>query len=296
MPAPAKCPGCGTKLQPDWESCPSCPLSFLDAPPERGALQNDNFRAYGLPAILFGGLAFVMYQFSQFMWRTAEQNTEMYDTNAKAASAKREATTSREKIGGGVVPVDSKAIQGLVNEQVTGVYDPEGDARNLPSDGPGEQGRGAPARQARGEAAPEETGPGIVSITAAPTKRKAVREWKLRGGIYDLITLKPVPGVRMVFTDNATNSRAHIVTDQQGRYKVVLPPLTDPDRGYLVSITKAGYETTYLNPGTEGVAEMPLERRQEMVRELSTLIGEPATVHPDSETPLVTDFHLAPKQ
>ncbi len=276
MPAPDKCPGCGTKLLPDWESCPNCPLSFTDAPPERGALQNDNFRSFGLPAILFGGLAFGMWSFSQFMWRTAEENAASYETNAKNTISGKQASSS--KLAAGVVPVDSKAIQGLVNEQVTGVYDPEG---VLPEEK---------------KAAPVETGPGIVSITpAGKTVQAASREWRMRGTIYDLVTLKPVPGVHMIFTDNATNSRAQIKTDGAGRYKVILPPLTNPDRGYLVALSRSGYEKAYLNPGTEGVAEKPLEERTQLARELSTLIAEPASLQPNSEEPLITDFHMAPK-
>lgn len=275
MPAPAKCPGCGTKLQPDWESCPNCPLSFADAPPERGALQNENFRSFGMPMLFFGGLAFAMWSFSQFMWRTAEENAAAYETNAKNAVSPKPATSS--KLAAGVVPVDSKAIQGLVNEQVTGIYDPEG---KLPEK----------------KAAPAETGPGIVSITPAGTSSRAVvREWKMRGTIYDLVTLKPVPDVHMIFTDNATNSRAQIKTDGMGRYKVILPPLTNPDRGYLVALSKSGYEKTYLNPGTEGVAEKTEEERRSLARELSTLIADPASLQPGSEDPLITDFHMAPK-
>lgn len=280
MPAPAKCPGCGTRLLPDWESCPNCPLSFGDGPPEKGAFQNENFRNYGLPMLFFGGLAFLLWQFSQFMWTTAEKNSESYDTRKKVAEAVVDPKLQRAKVGAGVVPVDSKAIQGLVNEQVTGVYDPDGDA-------PPEE---------RKPAVPEETGPGIVSITPTPGKnRRVVREWKLRGRIYDLVTLKPIPDVHMIFTDNATNSKAQIVTDHQGFYKVVLPPLTEPARGYLVELSKGGYEKAYLNPGTDGVSEKPVEERKQMARELATLILEPYPVHPASEDPLVTDFHMAPK-
>lgn len=226
MSAPARCPGCGAKLQPDWENCPSCPLSFRDAPPEKGAFQNDAFRDFGLPILLFGGLAFVIWTMSQFLWRTAEK---------------------------GAGPLEVQTPPPPVS---------------------------APA-------------PGIVSVMGAPAKRKSADEWKLRGVIYDLVTLAPVPGVHIIFTDNATNSRAQIVSDAKGRYRVVLPPLAG--RGYLVSLSKPGYHKTYLNPGTEGVSDMPLERRQELARELSALIGDPASLQPNSDTPLTTDFHMAPR-
>lgn len=265
MSAPAKCPLCGTKLQPDWESCPNCPMSFQDAPPEKTALQNDTFRSFGIPILFFGALAFLIWTFSQYMWRTAEQGTKESVQVLKPLAK-----------GGGVVPSDSAGIQGLVNEQRTGRYDPTGQDP-LPETKPA-----------------EEEGPGIVSVMPEKGARpKAVTEWRMRGVIYDLITLKPVPGVHMIFTDNETNSRAQIKTDEQGRYRAVLPALQG--RGYLVSLSKTGYQKSYLDPGTEGVADMPLERRAEIVKELSSLIAEPAALEPNGDTPLVTDFHMAPR-
>lgn len=272
MSAPAKCPLCGTKLQPDWESCPNCPMSFLDAPPEKGALQNDSFRNFGIPILFFGGLAYCIWAFSQYMWRTAESGTK----GAVVETLKSTGQASPLIKGAGVVPSDSAGIQGLVNEQRTGKYDPTG-------------------RDPMPETKPvEEEGPGIVSIMPEKGPRpNAVTEWKMRGTIYDLLTLKPVPGVHMIFTDNETNSKAQIKTDEQGRYRAILPAL--PGRGYLVTLSKTGYQKSYLDPGTEGVADMPIERRKEIVSELSSLIAEPAALQPNSGYPLVTDFHMAPK-
>ena len=270
MSAPAKCPLCGTKLQPDWESCPNCPMSFGDAPPEKSALQSDNFRNFGLPIILFGGLAYFIWAMAQYMWHTAEEGTKTVSTIVKPA-----VSGLPDVKGAGVVPVNSRAIQGLVNEQVTGKFDPTGNV--------------AVQRKET-----EDEGPGTISIMADKgAKDKIVREWKMRGVIYDLITLKPVPGVRMLFIDNQTNARAEIQSDAQGRYRAILPSLSG--RGYIVTLSKPGYEKTYLDPGTENVADMPLARRKEIVKELSSLIGEPASLQPNSDTPLVTDFHIAPK-
>lgn len=277
MSAPSKCPLCGTALQPDWESCPNCPMSFLDAPPEKSALQNDNFRNFGIPLIIFGGLAWALWAFSQYMWRTAEEGT----TTMTKAIVKTAATGS--PTGSGVVPTDSQAIHDMVLEH-DGV-DRKGKA------GPGASDASAPAEAA----SDAEQGPGTISIMPEnqTPRRKAVLEWKMRGTIYDLMTLKPVPGVHMIFTDNATNSKAQIKTDEEGRYRVLLPALNG--RGYLVSLSKAGYEKAYLDPGTEGVSEMSVDRRQEITKELSSLIAEPASLTPNGDTPLITDFHMAPK-
>jgi hypothetical protein len=269
MAAPAKCPGCGTKLQPDAETCPNCPLSFQDAPPEKTALQSDTFRNFVMPALFFGGLAFAVWSMASFFWTSAENGAKT------AVAVAKTATGSPVIKGGGVVPTDSKAIQGLVNEQVTGKYDPGGRVVY------------------KNKAADDETGPGVISVMPEATvKAKPVREWKMRGVIYDLVTLEPVPGVHMIFTDNETNSKAQLVTDEQGRYRIILPPLEG--RGYMVSLSKHGYAKTYLDPGTEGVKEKTLDERKQLAAELATLIKEPSSVEPNSESPLVTDFHMAP--
>lgn len=251
--APPKCPMCGTALQPEMEGCPNCPMSFQDAPPEKGAFQNDTFRNFGIPFMIFGGLAWGLWWFSQFMWRTAEEGTQTVSTALKNTAATGSPTTP---------PTGRLTI---------------------------------PAAPLADEEPPAEAEAPVVSIMPerkAPTK--AAVEWRMRGVIYDLITLKPVPGVHMIFTDNVTNSKAQIKTDSEGRYRVMLPSL--PGRGYLVSLSNPGYEKAYLDPGTEGVQEMTLDRRTEIVKELSSLIGEPASLQPNGDTPLITDFHMAPKE
>ena len=265
MSAPAKCPGCGTKLQPDWESCPNCPMSFLDAAPEKSAFQNDSFRSIGMPMLFFGGLAFVIWTMGQFFWRTAVEGTKTVAIDARLP------VTSIVK-GGGVVPSDSRGIQALVDEQRAGKREPVGEAPP-----------------------PADEGPGTISIMPdeSARKSKAVTEWRMRGAIYDLVTLNPVPNVTLNFIDNETNSRAQIQTDTRGRYRTVLPPLTGC--GYIVTIAKDGYQKSYLDPGTEGVREMSLERRSEISKELAALVAEPAMIEPNSDAPLQTDFYLAPK-
>lgn len=274
MSAPAKCPLCGTKLQPDWESCPNCPMSFLDAPPEKSALQNDTFRTFGIPILFLGGLAAFVWTAGQYLWRTAEEGTKAVIAASGTPSA---GAAKGGAAGGGTV------AQALIDELKSNRDEP---AASSP-------GAAAPA-PAEAATPDEDEGPGIVSIMPDKGARpKAVSEWRMRGVIYDLVTLKPVPGVHMIFTDNETNSRAQIKTDAQGRYRAILPAL--PGRGYLVTLSKTGYLKSYLDPGTEGVSDMPLERRAEIVKELSSLIAEPAALEPNGDTPLVTDFHMAPK-
>ncbi len=242
MSARPNCPGCGNKLHPDQESCLHCPMSFRDALPEKTILQGDNFRNFGIPIIIFGGLAAVLWIYSQTMWKVVTAGVED-------------------------IPADAPAVA-------------------MPG--------GASGFAEASVEADEESGQGTISIMAdRGAKTIVVTEWKLRGTVYDLLTLMPVAGARLVLIDNETNLRAVVQTDGQGRYRTILPPL--PGRGYAVTISKAGYANSYLNPGTEGVAEMPPERRKELIKDLSSMIAEPASLEPHSGTPLVTDFHLAPK-
>lgn len=256
-------------------------MSFLDKPVERSALQSDAFRNYGVPILLFGGLAYAVWSFSQFMWRTAEAGKPMAPPTSNAAAI--EAVAASGALSGGkrgVRESDSRSLQEIVDNL---------GKEPLPSAAP------VPAAPAQPPKPVEEEGegPGTISVMTTGAAARPVAEWRMRGTIYDLVTLRPVPGVSMTFTDNKTNSRAHILVDAGGRYRAILPAL--PGRGYLITLAKAGYEKTYLDPGTEGVAEMSLERRQELAKELSTLIAEPASLQPNSAAPLITDFHLAPK-
>lgn len=145
--------------------------------------------------------------------------------------------------------------------------------------------------------AEEEAGPGVVQVVTSeePAKRRRVKEWKLRGQVYDLVTLEPLPACDVFFMDNETNARAKTVTNSSGLYRIILPPL--PDRGYLVEIGKSGYAARYLDPGTEGVPSMTPLERQDLARELAaTVSGSRASVQAFDETPQVTNFYLAPKR
>jgi len=244
-------------------------MSFRDAPPQKTALQSDGFRNIGVPALILGGIAFVLWTGSQFLWNTAEQSVHT------TVAINKSLQTGNPLFKSGSV---SANIQGIVDEQEAAQA-------------------GRPGREPAAAASPateQGEGPGTVSIMPGKaSKQKIVSEWRMRGVIYDLITLEPIPGVHMIFTDNETNSKAQIVTDSAGRYRALLPVLGD--HGYLVTLSKSGYSKSYLNPGTEGVAEMPLARREELAKELSSVIGEAFSLEPNSDTPLVTDFHMAPK-
>ncbi|MDD5655840.1 MAG: carboxypeptidase-like regulatory domain-containing protein [Elusimicrobia bacterium] len=134
-----------------------------------------------------------------------------------------------------------------------------------------------------------------VVIISAEVVRKApppVKEWRLRGFVYDLMTLEPLAGARLEFSELGSNDRYDTVTDARGRYRTVLRPLAEG--GYSASISLAGYSATYLDPGTEGVREKSAAERRVLCRELSDVVLRPAALRPHGGDPLVTDFYLAP--
>jgi hypothetical protein len=231
-------------------------MSFLDAPPEKTAFQNDNFRNFGMPIIFFGGFAWAIWSFGQYMWRTASEGTKTVP-----AVVKKQDSPSVSYSAGKHAPLDA-----------------------------------SPSPEAQKQA-PENEGSGNISVMPvkkdSAAKAKGGSEWKMHGVVYDLITLKPVPGVHLIFTDNMTSRRVPIDADSQGRYRALLPLLVG--RGYIVTMSKPGYKSTYLDPGIEGVSSLPLERRRELVRDLSSLISQPYLFEPDSGAPLVADFYLPPQ-
>jgi len=269
MSAPAKCPLCATKLRPDWESCPNCPMSFRDAPPEKTAMQGDLFRNVGIPLMILGGMAY-------FIWMLGANMLRIGEDNAKSAAPSLGKHASGTPAVSGAMRSDSAGIQALVDAQAAGASERKNVAPKLVN------------------ASSEDQGLGTISIMPdKDAKQKFVYDWKMRGVVYDLITLKPQAEAILTFTDNMTNSRAQITSDASGRYRALLPPLVG--RGYVVTLFKVGYEKTCLDPRVAGVSGLPLSRRRELVKELASMISPPYDFEPDSEEPVFADFYLAPK-
>ncbi len=286
---PSKCPDCGTKLGFEVENCPNCPWSYKEERPEQSALKSDGFRNGVMPAVFLLGLGLFMWKMGGFFFNQVEANNRQTESEesavrkAKVAQSKMTPDQAAEAIARGTA-----AVRAALGDQAAGVKPGTSHATAGRPDGAGE------ATVVGGD---DEAYSGGGSISITPVGQgpapKAVTEWKLRGHVYDLLTLRPVSGAQIVFTDNETNFKANSTSDSTGRYRIILPPLEG--RGYLVAIKKQGYAKTYLNPGTEGVAEMDRAKRKELSRELESTIQEPASLQPFSSDPLITDFHLAPQ-
>jgi hypothetical protein len=264
---PEKCPNCGTKLRRDMLSCPNCPMSFPEDDPASAIhpLKQSKYYQFLLPVLFFAGLGYLIWSMGMGLWHLGEQNVD-YDTGPMLRS--------------GPVSKPSETVSG------------PGTARSeAPLDAP------EPPREIMIMAHDSPAQPPAPAAPAAPAPSrpaKAVREWRLRGSVYDLVSLKPLPFCTLIFVDHELNRRIETRTDSSGYYRTVVGSL--PDRGYTVQVLMNGYSPTYLGPGTPGVRSMPAAQRRALARDLvATFTSEPATVQAPDAKPLITDFYLAPR-
>jgi hypothetical protein len=164
-----------------------------------------------------------------------------------------------------------------------------------------------PPDSSSSESAPPAAGPGVEEPGAAPSgdsepeivvgaapkeaQEAPSKEWKLRGTVFDLVTLKPVAKATLVFSDPELNRRFELVTDGQGRYRTIVPSL--PNRGYAVAVQHSDYAQSYLNPDTKGVRSKSEQKRRELAQSLEHAV-ETYSVQGHGKKPVETDFYLAP--
>lgn len=129
-------------------------------------------------------------------------------------------------------------------------------------------------------------GAGAIEKEAGP------KEWKLRGVVYDLISLKPVPRVTVLFKDAALNRRFETMTDNEGRYRVAIPSLSD--RGYSVVLLHQDYAASYLKAGMPEVMAKEAGARRALAQELARSLDPPSTLQGYGRAAVLTDFFIAP--
>jgi hypothetical protein len=268
MATPPYCPSCFTKLEPHMLACPNCPMSFPEDDGPVGSanpLKQSRYYQFLLPALFFAGLGGTV-------WWLA---TGLFHLGEESANSPQLKFNSERPMGTPGGPPSS--------------YPP------APKDTPHFEGSGT-VSIAPVEDAPPPSGTVSVGVPDEPPAKpkKAIKEWKLRGQVYDLTTLKPLAGCQLTFTDPATNQSIVTRTNSEGRYRAIVPPLTDG--GYTVTAAKNGYSPNYLDPATEGVANMSAAQRKELAKGLSaTLTAGPSSIQAVSAAPLITDFYLAPR-
>ena len=293
---PDKCPGCGVKLRPEMLACPNCPMSFPedDGPPAGAVnpLRQSRYYQFVFPVLFFGAIGAAVWYLGTGLMRLGNDSSQretgsFFDDSKKKNSSSRKSVRAPQQSDGTAQPSEPKAPE---DEGSVTITRSGGDAVPFARDE-----REKPARGARPAASPRAV-PAPRADQAEAFSTSAPTEWKLRGTVYDLTTLKPLAGCSIVFKDEGSNRSIKTRTDSTGSYRAIVPPLSGGS-GYSVSIDRSGYAPNYLNPGTEGVREMDSGQRWGMARDLAaTLAAAPATVQSESEKPLVTDFYLAPRR
>ncbi|MFI5346510.1 MAG: carboxypeptidase regulatory-like domain-containing protein [Elusimicrobiota bacterium] len=265
MPTPPYCPSCFVKLEPDMRACPNCPMSFPeddDLPKAAGnPLKQSPYYQFVMPALFFLGLGGLIWWLASGLFRLGEENANTPQINVMA-----ERPAGEREIAAGLA--STAAVSGGVR-----AYEGSGTISVAPV---------------------EDAPPAVVpDVPAKPVK--VVKEWKLRGMVYDLTTLKPLSGCQLTFTDLETNRNITTRTNSEGRYRALVPSL--PERGYTVKAEKSGYSPNYLDPATEGVRSMSAAQRKELAKGLSDTLSEtPAALQASGAEPLITDFFLAPRR
>lgn len=257
---PEKCPNCGTKLRREMLSCPNCPMSFPDDDPASRVhpLKQSKYYQFLLPLVFFSALLYLVFNLGMGLFRLGEQNSD--------------------KDISGLMHPDAPAPAPARPTPTAAISDPDGDGTVFIS-----------------HQEPMEPPPAPLSPMKAVPTAKPAREWRLRGTLYDLVSLQPLPNCTVLLVDQELNRRIETRTDSSGAYRMVVPSL--PDRGYTVQLLMDGYSPTYLAPGTSGVRRMPVEKRRALARDLgATFTSEPASLQAPDARPLITDFYLAPRR
>lgn len=101
----------------------------------------------------------------------------------------------------------------------------------------------------------------------AAVKKPAL--WRIHGKVYDLVSLKPIPGARIVFLDKFTDEKYRTRSNKRGHYTVKLPPLAEG--GYAVSVKHRRYGAKYLEEMRPAYHQMSRRRRQDELAALADL-------------------------
>lgn len=248
-------------------------------------LKQSRYYQFVFPVLFFGAIGAIVWYLGAGLMHLGLANSEIENGNLFGGAPKAAAGT----------PDGKTTVGAAFNAAVGAGGSRGGDARSPEEKGPDEGGMVAIVHvEEVGVRNPRGTPRSVRSQASAPPP-KPVTEWKLRGTVYDLTTLKPLASCAIQFTDEARNRSIMTRTDSGGRYRALVPPLSS-GRGYGVAIERSGYAPNYLDPGVEGVREMSADQRRNLARGLSaTLAAEPATVQSAGEKPVVTDFFLAPR-
>ena len=271
-PAPRLCPECKGEVPPYATACPHCPYSFVDdygelkvpeKKKEKAAEAQDHaveVQAHWSPVPIILAAAGALVVFG--LWRLVATG---------GADLKRAELPSVAETTQSLPRPSTAAAPGVFASSRSAYAEPMPGGASSPGEDPGTL---------------------MVEVEAAPAEPEkpaiVVKEWKMRGFVYDVVSLAPLPSCKVVFSDVQSNTRFETATDASGRYRMILAPLTG--RGYAVSLRQPGYSATY---AAGDIKSLPEAARLSLAKKLATSVEAQTLAH-DSNEPLVTDLYVAP--
>lgn len=270
------CPGCTTELSPEATSCYVCtrPRSrneiFKDIHGQQLQIQSRRRRPW-----IIAGLVLAAAGAGYGWWKLKPPRKAPAQAPAAAAQAPAGAEAGRpESLG------HSEPVEMFPREQREEAPPPAQPQPTIPIMGPGS----FPSEAAPATAPPPEF---HKSRAAFPAK------WKISGRVYDLLTLEPVAGASVTFTNQETGKRHSAKTGKDGRYSLVLPSLKEG--AYAPDVAHPAYRAGFLEDG-----EVPYKEQGESRRiEAAQLLRENVIMHvpvspPEGEGALTYDAVLTP--
>ncbi|MFH1725816.1 MAG: carboxypeptidase regulatory-like domain-containing protein [Elusimicrobiota bacterium] len=116
-------------------------------------------------------------------------------------------------------------------------------------------------------------------------------EWRIRGTVFDLLTLAPVSGADVVFTDLKSGEPFRTETGPNGGYRAHLPVR---DHGFDLKIRHPGYEPKYIEDSDPSYRKLSQDRRMDLARQAARTLQHKEFVSGDRDTLLNRDYALVP--
>lgn len=117
--------------------------------------------------------------------------------------------------------------------------------------------------------------------------------WNVSGTVFDLLTLKPAAGARLLFTDLARGKKHAVSADRQGRYRAALPKLLGG--GYDLEVRHTAYDGVYVEDSQPSFRAQSKEEREEAYGSFKrTNILHVPLLPPEEQDDVVHDLALLP--
>lgn len=136
--------------------------------------------------------------------------------------------------------------------------------------------------------------PALDNTSAQEPEGPPATEWRMRGKIYNLVSLNPIPLCMIVFIHPETSARYETSTTNDGNYRTTVPALAKG--GYATAFSHPDYHSSFRMSSLKETQEMsPAKRRQEAQR-LIGIVNEPVALAADGKKPIHNEFFLIPRR